>query len=125
MTAAVRDPLPISGERVAVVGLDRELRSAIAVGAAPWSVRHADGAGWQLTVELVRAEAARQNGRVVVALDVRATLRTHLGRVYLAQTQMHCRQAEVADTKGAAAVFYACTTSLGHDLGGWLAGIAP
>lgn len=124
---AVRDPLPVAGERIAVAGMEESLGHAVATAAVPWAQSHREERpdGWQLTVELTEARAARTQGRVSVTLGVRATLRTRVGRRYLAQTQAHCRQAAMAEASDAAPVFYGCMMSVGRELVGWLGGITP
>jgi hypothetical protein len=52
----------------------------------------------------------------------RATLKTR-ANVYLAQTQVHCRQAALVDPTEAAPVFYACLNDLGRELAAWLGGV--
>jgi hypothetical protein len=45
--------------------------------------------GWTVLIELTGADAQLEPaGRVLVSLDVRATLRTRSGNVYLGQTQL-------------------------------------
>jgi hypothetical protein len=124
---AVRDPLPLGGEHVAFSGLEETLGHAISTAAIPWAQGHRAERpeGWQLTVELTRAEAARRAGRVRVVLGVRATLRARTDRRYLAQTQAHCREAQVAEPGEAAPIFYRCMMSVGRELVGWLGGVQP
>ncbi len=123
--AAVHDPLPIHGAGVVVSGLEEALGHAVSTAAVPWAARdvmtHPDG--WQLTVELTRATAELRRSRLTVSLNVRATLRTRIGRRYLAQTQAHCRQASIVAAADGAPIFYACLTQVGRDLVDWLGGI--
>jgi hypothetical protein len=125
-STAVRDPLPISGAHAEVSGLEEALGHAVSTAAVEWTRTHpAEAEGRQLTVELTRAQAGSHDGRITVALNVRATLRARVGLRYLAQTQAHCRQATLAPIAEAAPVFYACLTTLGRDLVGWLGGVTP
>jgi hypothetical protein len=119
---AVRDPLPVHGARTVVGGLEEALGHAVSTAAAPWASDHGKD-GWQLTVELIQADARASGGRLTVALNVRATLRTRQGRRYLAQTQAHCRQAAIASPDDGAPVFYGCMTQVGRDLVDWLGGL--
>ena len=123
--AAVRDPLPIAGAQAVVSGLEEALGHAVSTAAVPWAARNQSARpdGWQLTVELTQADAHAHAGRLTVALNVRATLRTRTGRRYLAQTQAHCRQAAIALPSEGAPIFYDCMTQIGRDLVDWLGGI--
>jgi hypothetical protein len=58
----------------------------------------------------------------VVGLDVRATLRTRAGNVYLGQTQLGCREGGLVSAEQGAPVVYRCMLRVGRDLAGWLAG---
>jgi hypothetical protein len=119
---AVHDPLPVRGGHIMVSGLEEALGHAISTAAAPLAQGHSPD-GWQLTVELIGADARFDAGRLTVALNVRATLRTRVGRRYLAQTQSHCKQASIANPEDGAPVFYACMTQVGRNLVDWLGGI--
>ena len=76
-------------------------------------------------MELVQAEAAYDDPRLKVVLSVRATLRTRLGRTYLAQTNAHCQQAGLVTPEQGAQVLYTCMARLSRDLAGWLSGLDP
>jgi hypothetical protein len=122
------EPLRISrGSRVAYAGLEEPLERAIADAAQPWALQHAAErpGGWQLLVELTRAEAKRRGEQISLVLGVRATLRSHQGNVYLAQTQSHCEEADRVLAKDAAPLFYRCMGGLGHELAGWLGSVRP
>jgi hypothetical protein len=121
---AIRDPLPVSGASEAVSGLEEALGHAVSTAAVPWAIRQPHRAeGWQLTVELTRADARFSRRRLAVSLNVRATLRTRTGRIYLAQTQAHCRQAAIVSPADGAPIFYACLTQVSRDLVDWLGGV--
>jgi hypothetical protein len=119
---AVHDPLTVRGGHTVVSGLEEALGHAVSTAAAPLATRHSPD-GWQLTVELIGADARFDSGRLVVALNTRATLRTRVGRRYLAQTQAHCREAARADPSDGGPVFYACMTHIGRNLVDWLSGM--
>jgi hypothetical protein len=121
---AVRDPLPVSGGHTVVSGLEEALGHAVSTAAVPWAIRQPHRSeGWQLTVELTRADARYSRERLAVSLNVRATLRTRIGRIYLAQTQAHCRQAALVPAADGAPIFYACLTQVSRDLVDWLGGV--
>jgi hypothetical protein len=113
----VQDPLPVHHTSVAYGDLEA------ALGAEGHRDQRPDG--WQLFVELTRAEANEKDGRLVVAIDVRATLRGRAGNVYLAQTSAHCLQAGVVEAEKGGPVVYACMNRIGRDLTSWLAGVQP
>jgi hypothetical protein len=125
-SAAVREPLLVDGASAGFTGLEEALGHAISTAAVPWADAHRSaGEAWQLNVELTRARAAMDRGRIHVALDVRATLRTRADRRYLAQTQAHCQEAQVAAPGQAVPVFHACLMSVGRELAGWLGAVQP
>jgi hypothetical protein len=119
---SVRDPLPVRGGGTVVSGLEEALGHAVSTAAAPLAKEHGPD-GWQLTVELIGAEAQYRGSRLTVALNVRATLRTRVGRRYLAQTQTHCKEASIVEPADGAPVFYACMTHVGRNLVDWLGGM--
>ncbi len=124
---AVPDPLPVRGTPVVYGDLEAALGLAVSTAGVPWAQDHRAKRpdGWQLFVELTRAEAEEHDGRLVVALDVRATLSSRAGNVYLGQTSVHCRQAGVVDAASGGPVVYACMTRLGRDLTSWLSAVQP
>ncbi len=76
-----------------------------------------------MLVEVTGADAElERGGRVVVGLDVRATLRTRSGNVYLGQTQLGCREGGLVSADEGAPVVYRCMMRVGRDLAGWLGG---
>jgi hypothetical protein len=124
---AVPDPLPVRGSSVVYSDLEAALGLAVSSAGVPWAQAHREQRpdGWQLFVELTRAEAEETGGRLVIALDVRATLRGRAGNVYLAQTSSHCRQAGLTPAETGGKVVYACMTRLGRDLASWLSAVQP
>ena len=94
----------------------------VLAAATPWSDSH-HGAGYQLTIELTRAEARYREGRLSVSMGLRATLRSRVGNRYIAQTQARCDQAGVTSPDRGAPVFASCTTFLGRSLASWLDGL--
>jgi hypothetical protein len=124
---AVPDPLRVRGSSVAYGDVEAALGLAISSAGVPWAEAHRAKRpeGWQLFVELTRAEADETHGRLIVTLDVRATLRARAGNVYIAQTQAHCRQAGLVEASDGGPVVYACMSRVGRDLTAWLAAVEP
>jgi hypothetical protein len=110
-STVVRDPLPVDGASVSFRDVEVSLGHAISSAAVPWAHAHRAQRpeGWQLTVELTRADATYKNGRLIVAMTARATLRTRAGREFLAQSP----------------VFFTCMEQMGRDLAGWLGQVQP
>jgi hypothetical protein len=127
-STAVSDPLPVRGSAISYGDLEAALGLAITTATGPWASSHRDDpiakkGGWTVLVELTSADAQLEPaGRVVVGLDVRATLRTRSGNVYLGQTQLGCREGGLVSADDGAPVVYRCMTRVGRDLAGWLAG---
>lgn len=113
--AGARDPLPVSGGDTEYADLERSLATALVHSVAP---RHDS----VLTVELVRADAVYNHGRLSVSLVVRGTLRTRLG-AFIGQTQSVCRDGAIIKPDAGARVMWACMTRVGKDLAGWLDGL--
>jgi len=126
-STAVRDPLPVAGSDIAYSDVETTLGLAVSSAALPWAdARKARRpGGWQLSIELIQAEAEQREGRLLVTLSVRATLRAREGKVYLAQTQASCRQAGLVDPGRGAPVIYSCMSRVGRDLAGWLGSVEP
>ncbi len=126
-STAVRDPLPIEGSDVAYADLEGALGHAVSTATVPWANAHREPRpeGWQLTVEVIQAEAQYDGGRLVVTINTRATLRTRVGNDYIAQTQARCREAGLTTPETGGPVVYSCMTHLGRDLAGWLGGVQP
>jgi hypothetical protein len=124
---AVPDPLHVRGASVAYGDVEAALGLAISSAGVPWAEAHRAKRpdGWQLFVELTRAEAEESHGRLIVTLDVRATLRGRAGNAYLAQTQAHCRQAGLVEAADGGPVVYACMSRVGRDLTAWLGAVQP
>jgi hypothetical protein len=127
-STAVPDPLPVRGSGFVYGDVEAALGTAVATAVAPWAAtqRNHDVArrgGWSVLVEVTGADAElEKGGRVVVALDARATLRTRSGNVYLGQTQLGCREGGLVSADQGAPVVYRCMTRIGRDVAGWLAG---
>jgi hypothetical protein len=126
-STSVPDPLPVEGTLVSYGDIETTLGHAISTAAVPWADLHRmqRPEGWQLFVELTRAEAAYHEGRLVVALDARATLRTRYGRMFLAQTRVNCRQGGLVPVSRGAPVIFTCMEQVGRDLAGWLGQVEP
>ena len=126
----VPDPLPVRGSDVAYSGLERALGASLAWATAPWAeAREADPARnkpLSLVVDVTHADARLEGGgRLLVEVDVRATLRTRSGNVYLGQTQAGCSEGDLASPDQGAHIIVRCLATVGHDLAGWLAGGVP
>ena len=125
---AVPDPLPVRHSNIVYGDLESALGIAVSTASAPWALVHRDDAvahngGWTVLVEVTGADAELESGgRVVVGLDVRATLRTRSGNIYLGQTTLACRDGGLVSAEQGAPVIYRCMMRVGRDLAGWLAG---
>ena len=126
-STGIPDPLPVEGSSVTYGDVETTLGHAVSSAAVPWAQAHRAQRpeGWQLFVELTRAEASYHGGRLVVSLGARATLRTRSTRSFLAQTQANCRQGGVVAVEGGAPVIFTCMEQMGRDLAGWLGQIEP
>ncbi len=125
---AIADPLPVRNSSVVYGDVEAALGTAVSSATAPWAEAHRDtdigrNGGWTVLVEVTGADAELEpGGRVVVGLDVRATLRTRNGNAYLGQTQLNCRDGGLRSADEGAPVIYRCMMRIGRDLAGWLGG---
>jgi hypothetical protein len=125
---AVPDPLPVRGSDIVYGDLEAALGIAVTTAVGPWADAHrqfpiAKQGGWTVLVEVIGAEAQLESGgRVVVGLDVRATLRTRNGNIYLGQTQLGCHEGGLRSADEGAPILYRCMMRIGRDLAGWLGG---
>jgi len=128
---AVPDPLPVRGSDFVYGDLESAIGIAVSTATAPWAAAHrehpvARHGGWTVLVEVIGADAElERGGRLVVGLDVRATLRTRNGNVYLGQTQLGCHEGGLVSADEGAPVVYRCMMRIGRDLAGWLGGGVP
>ena len=120
------DPVPVWGASIVYGGMAAAAGQAIAAAAQPWAARHAAerAGGWQLLVELVRAEADAEAGRLTVEIETRVTLRGTVGQIHLGQTRGYCKVSDAFAGNGAPVV-QQCLARLARDLAGWLDGISP
>lgn len=127
-STAVPDPLPVRGSDIVYGDVEAALGLAVSTATAPWADSHhehqvAAHGGWTVLVEVIDADAELEpGGRVVVGIEVRATLRTRNGNVYLGQTQLGCREGGLVSAERGAPVIYRCMMRVGRDLAGWLGG---
>lgn len=125
---AVPDPLPVRGSDIVYGDVEGALGIAVSSATGPWAEAHrtypvATHGGWTVLVEVIGADAELESGgRVVVGLDVRATLRTRNGNIYLGQTQLGCHEGGLRSADEGAPVIYRCMMRIGRDLAGWLGG---
>jgi hypothetical protein len=118
----------VRGSDIVYGELEAALGIAVSTAAVPWADAHRDHVvarhgGWTVLVEVTGADADLEpGGRVVVGLDVRATLRTRNGNVYLGQTQLGCREGGLVSAEQGAPIVYRCMMRVGRDLAGWLGG---
>jgi hypothetical protein len=125
--SSLPEPLTLVNGNARYADLELSLGHAVTSAVAPWADEHRQARpdGWQLLIELANARAERNDGVITVAINARATLRTRVGHVYLAQTQAHCVARAFTSDTAAAPVFYDCMMSLGRELAGWLGGVQP
>jgi hypothetical protein len=126
-STGIRDPLPVDGSGVKFEDVETALGHAISTAAVPWADAHKAKRpeGWQLTVELTQADATYRDGRLVLMMNARATLRTRTDRTFLAQSQASCRTSGIVPPEHGAPVVFSCMDRLGRDLAGWLGQIEP
>lgn len=126
-STAVRDPLPVSGSNVVYGDFEAALGHAISSAAVPWVDKNQARrpGGWQLFVEVIQAEAEHDGARLIVAINVRATLRARVGGAHIAQTETQCKDGGLVSAGGGAPVLYGCMTRIGRDLTSWLAAADP
>jgi hypothetical protein len=124
-STAVSDPLPVHGSGVSYQDVEAALGLAVTTAAAPFAQNFKEKrpGGYQLTIEIMQADVDYSKGRLVMAMNVNATLRSRIGRVYLAQTQARCQQAGLVEAEQGGPVVYACMMRIGRDLGGWMGGL--
>src|SRR5579859_5903795 len=81
-------PLSVAGSNIVYTDVDHALEQSIrtALAVAPGRSAIAAGRQRELLVEIVEAQAELPNGRLVVRMIVRATLRENAGNAYVAQT---------------------------------------
>ena len=126
--AGAADPLVVRGRPWQFSELEHALGRATATAVAPWAQAHrAERAGgWQIQLDLIKADASWQNGMLATNLGVRATLRGMTGQVYLAQTQTFCSASGPAQTEQEGRdLVWRCLAAYGRNLAGWLDGVKP
>jgi hypothetical protein len=126
-STSVRDPLPVSGTSIVYGDFEAALGHAVSSAAVPWvaeNQRRRPG-GWQLFVEVIKAEAEHDGTRLIVTIGVRATLRARVGGAHIAQTETACRDGGLVAADEGAPVLYGCMTRIGRDLTSWLAAADP
>jgi hypothetical protein len=126
-STGVPDPMPVAGSSTEYAELESALGIAVSTAAAPWASDHKDQRpqGWQLAIEVTRAEASYSGGRLYVTIDARATLRDRASRDYLAQSLAECKEAGLVPENEGAPVIYSCMSHMGRDLAGWLGSVQP
>lgn len=126
-STSVDDPLPVSGSNVSYAELEATISTAISTAVAPWAFDHQSQrpGGWQLAIDVTRAEATYRDGRLFITINARATLRDRTSHEYLAQSLAECRQAGLVPENEGAPVIYSCMSRMGRDLAGWLGSVQP
>ncbi|MEO7112000.1 MAG: hypothetical protein ABI183_16270 [Polyangiaceae bacterium] len=126
-STGVPDPMPVSGSSTSYAELENALGIAISTAAAPWARDHENRrpGGWQLAIDVTRAEASYSSGRLYVTINARATLRDRSSHDYLAQSLAECKEAGLVPENQGAPVIYSCMSRMGRDLAGWLGSIQP
>lgn len=121
----VRLPMRVSGTAVAYSDVDRALARSIEVAAerALPKVGLEPGQRMSLFVEIIEARAEYAEGRLIVILDTRATLRRVRGNAYIAQTHAHVSHSGHVRLARGGPVVVACTDSIAAHLSGWLLGL--
>ncbi len=113
-STTVREPLQLHGTGLAFVDLAPALREAVAA--------QVDGSfqKWRLSLELVAADAEYAEGRLIVRMTARATLRARADGAYLAQSQHVCSSSGVVAPEAGAQVAHGCLLQIARDVGSWL-----
>jgi hypothetical protein len=127
-STSIQDPLPVRNSDVVYGDIEAAMGHAVSSATVDWAEANKGKRpdGWQLTVELVDADAQEQpGGRLIVSITARGTLRTRVGNGYLAQTQTSCNTTGIVPAEQGAPVLYNCMTRIGRDLSNWLAGVDP
>jgi hypothetical protein len=126
-STGVPDPMPVAGSSTSYAELETALGIAVSTAAAPWADDHksARPGGWQLTVDVTRAEASYSAGRLFVTINARATLRGRQSHEYLAQSLVACEQAGLVPENEGSEVIYSCMSRVGRDIAGWLGSVEP
>jgi len=83
--AGGRDPMEVAKSPWQFTGVQQALARIAASAAVPWAEAHRGKleGGWQLSLELTRADAIMRKGQFYVELGVRPTLRTVIGKIPL------------------------------------------
>lgn len=122
---SVRLPMRVSGTSVTYGDVDRALSRSIetAIARALPKLRLGSGQRLSLFVEILEARAEYGDGRLVITLDTRATLRRVSGNTYVAQTHAHARHSGHVKVAHGSPVIIACIDSIATQLSGWLLGL--
>ncbi|HTQ05026.1 MAG TPA: hypothetical protein VMI54_14275 [Polyangiaceae bacterium] len=123
---SVHLPLRAAGERVVFVDLDDAVRRAVDVDLAPSRelLRRRGGHPLDLLVELVAARAEQTDGRLVVYLTARATLRERAG-AYVGQTHARAATAGPSAPEHGVAVVRQAADALGAKVADFVAASLP
>jgi hypothetical protein len=121
--SATTEPIPVTGSCTAFVDVGTALQGAVRDSTRTWAEKHAGGKKRVLTVELTHAEAEYAKGRLGLAMVARATLHEQEGNVYVAQTQVVCRESEWNTPEHGATIVTSCALHLGREIEGWLEGL--
>lgn len=118
-------PMHVSGAGVAYSDVDRALARSLesALAAVFPRLSLASDQRLLLRVEILETHAEYAEGRLVVRMATRATLRRVRGNAYIAQTHAHTSHSALVSPQRGSSVVIACTDAISTELSGWLLGL--
>lgn len=118
-------PLSVAGANVAYGDVDHALAGSVERATRPLVAELArrNARPLELAIEIVEAHADEEQGRLLVRMSVRATLRERAGNTYVAQTHAHASTSAVVPADHGGKAVLEVTDSLGDKLAGFLAGL--
>lgn len=121
--SSVQLPLVVNGAHTRYVDLDRAIETSLeqALAAGGTEVRAQD---YLLYAELIEARAEYADGRLLVQLSVRATLKQNHDTIYVAQTHAHACQAGALGADDGLSVVLGAVGTVVTQLRGWFLDLA-
>jgi hypothetical protein len=121
------DPVRVGGTNTAFGGVAVAAARWVSAAAAPWAQRHAveRPGGWQMLLEVVRAEAEARDGRITIEIEGRVTVRATVGQVHIGQARCYCKESGDLSGGDGSPVVSRCLERMSRDLVGWLEGLNP